>query len=421
MNDIKFIRENPGIFDAKLQVRGCVPMADKILELDGDLRGIITNIQQLQARRNEIVSDIAIRRRNKEDTSELEEQTTIIKSEIEKLRENETQIGFTLDSILASQPNMVADETPTGKDDSENVEVRRDGTPRSFDFVPKSHYDLGEDLGLMNFKAAAKLSGSRFSLLKGDLARLEWALATFMLDNNTQEFGYTQMYVPQLVNREILYGTGQLPKFEEDLFVTKDERWLIPTAEVPLTNMVAGEVVDASELPLRMCAYTQCFRAEAGSSGRDTRGMIRNHQFSKVELVSIVHPKDEMAELERMTSCAETVLKKLGLPYRVITLCSGDIGFSARKTYDLEVWLPSENKYREISSCSTCGQFQARRMNAKFKDGNQKDYVVTLNGSGVAVGRALVAIMENYQNADGSITVPPALVGYMNGKTIIRR
>lgn len=421
MNDIKFIRENPGIFDAKLQVRGAVPIAGKILELDSELREVVTNIQQLQARRNEIVSNIAIKRRNKEDSSELEGQTIKIKSEIEMLQEKETQVKFTLNSILSSQPNMVADETPTGKDDSENVEIRRDGTPKSFDFTPKSHCDLGEELGLMDFKAAAKLSGSRFSLLKGDLARLEWALATFMIDTHTQEFGYTQMYMPQLVNREILYGTGQLPKFEEDLFVTKDERWLIPTAEVPLTNMVAGEVVDASDLPLRMCAYTQCFRAEAGSAGRDTRGMIRNHQFSKVELVSIVHPKDEMSELERMTACAETILKKLGLPYRVMALCSGDIGFSARKTYDLEVWLPSENKYREISSCSTCGQFQARRMNAKFKDGNQKDYVVTLNGSGVAVGRALVAVMENYQNADGSITVPPALVGYMNGKTIIRR
>lgn len=420
MNDIKYIRENPKIFDAKLQMRGMAPVADSVLELDLKLRTITTQIQQLQARRNSIVDEIAVKKRNNEDSSDMESQTLNIKNEIDDLQKSEKQIRYTLNSMLDTIPNIVADETPTGKNEMENVEIRRVGIPREFSFVPKNHADLGESLGGMDFKNATKLSGSRFTILKGDIARLEWALATFMLDTHTQKFGYTQMYLPQLVNQNVMYGTGQLPKFEEDLFVTKDGRWLIPTAEVPLTNMFSNEVVDISDLPIRVTAYTQCFRAEAGSAGRDTRGMIRNHQFSKVELVSIVHPRDEMMELERMTSCAEAILRDLKLPYRVMALCSGDIGFSARKTYDLEVWLPSENTYREISSCSTCGQFQARRMNAKFKDGKQKDFVVTLNGSGLAVGRTLVAVLENYQNEDGSITIPDVLIPYMFGKKVIK-
>lgn len=418
MNDIKYIRENKALFDSKLAARGLSSMSDILVDTDKELRTVITNLQILQARRNDIIDEIAKKRCAGENTAELASVSITIKEEIDSLKENEARLRFSLDSMLSEIPNVISDDVPTGKNETDNKFVRSFGEPRKFEFTPLSHYEIGEKLELMDFKTAVKLSGSRFSIMKGALARLEWAIASFMLDTHTMKFGYTQMYVPYLVNSDVMFGTGQLPKFADDLFCTKDDRWLIPTAEVPLTNTVRDSTLDISELPLRLTAYTQCFRAEAGSAGRDTKGMIRNHQFSKVELVSIVHPKDEFDELERMTSCAEHILQELDLPYRVMALCSGDIGFSARKTYDIEVWLPSENMYREISSCSTCGQFQARRMKTKYKDGKEKDFVVTLNGSGLAVGRTLVAILENYQNADGSVTVPSALRDYMKCEVI---
>ena len=416
MNDLKWIRENPDIFDSKLQARSLAPESEAILKLDAELRDTTTRLQQMQARRNAIAKEIALLKRNKEDSSAQEEESVKIKEAMEDLENRENNLKINIKSVMSRIPNCIADDVPLGKSEEENIEIRRWGTKRDFDFTPKPHYEVGEGLGLMDFEVAAKLSGSRFTVLKGELSRLERAIAAFMLDVHTTDFGYTEMYLPQLVREDILYGTGQLPKFAEDLFVTTDNRWLIPTAEVPLTNLVKDEMLDVNDLPIRLTAYTQCFRGESGSAGKDTRGMIRNHQFSKVELVSIVHPKDEFAELERMTSAAESILQRLNLPYRVIKLCSGDIGFSARKTYDIEVWIPSEGVYREISSCSTCGQFQARRMMAKFKDGSVKDFVVTLNGSGLAVGRTLVAILENYQNADGSVTIPEALVPYMRGR-----
>ncbi len=418
MNDIKYIRENRELFDSKLAARGISSMSDKLVETDKELRNIVTNLQILQSRRNDIASEIAKKRCAGENTEELEETASTIKDEIEVLKESETRLRFSLDNMLAEIPNVILDDVPLGKDERNNKLIRTFGEPRNFEFTPLPHYEVGEKLELMDFKTAVKLSGSRFSIMSGALARLEWAIASFMLDTHTSKFGYTQVYIPYLVNSDVMFGTGQLPKFSEDLFCTKDGRWLIPTAEVPLTNTVRDSIIDVSELPIRLTSYTQCFRAEAGSAGRDTKGMIRNHQFSKVELVSIVHPKDELDELERMTSCAEHILRELDLPYRVMVLCSGDIGFSARKTYDIEVWLPSENTYREISSCSTCGQFQARRMKTKYKDGKEKDFVVTLNGSGLAVGRTLVAILENYQNADGSVTVPSVLRDYMKCEVI---
>ena len=419
MNDLKWIRENPQIFDAKLQARSLAPESKNILAIDSELRNVTTRLQQMQARRNAIAKTIGVLKRENKDSTKEEAESVQLRDAMEGLEKQEDNLKFSLKALLSRLPNAILDDVPLGKSEEENVEVRRWGTPRTFNFKPKAHYELGEALGGMDFELAAKLSGSRFTVLRGELSRLERAIAAFMLDVHTGEYGYTEMYLPVLVREEILYGTGQLPKFAEDLFVTKDERWLIPTAEVPLTNTVRDSIIDASKLPIRLTAYTQCFRGESGSAGKDTRGMIRNHQFGKVELVSIVHPKDELTELERMTSAAESILRRLELPYRVITLCSGDIGFSSRKTYDIEVWIPSENVYREISSCSTCGQFQARRMSAKYKDGNEKDYVVTLNGSGLAVGRTLVAIVENYQNEDGTITIPDALVPYMRRKKVI--
>lgn len=420
MNDIRWIRENPSLFDAKLQARGLMPESSAILKWDADLRDVTTRIQQMQARRNAIAKEIAMHKKNTQDTSAIEEESLKIKSALEELEQKEANLRFSLETIMSRLPNVIADSVPLGTSEKDNQEVRRWGTPRDFSFKPKPHYEIGEALGMMDFELATKLSGSRFTVLRGELSRLERAIASFMLDVHTGEYGYTEMYLPQLVREEVMYGTGQLPKFSDDSFVTKDDRWLIPTAEVPLTNTVRGKTIDSDKLPIRITAYTQCFRGESGSAGKDTRGMIRNHQFSKVELVSIVHPRDEYNELERMTSAAESILQKLGLPYRVISLCSGDIGFSARKTYDIEVWIPSENTYREISSCSTCGQFQARRMSAKYKEGKEKDFVVTLNGSGLAVGRTLVAILENYQNEDGSVTIPEALVPYMRGKRVIK-
>ncbi len=320
-------------------------------------------------------------------------------------------------------PNLPLDDVPEGADEHDNREVRRWGEPPTFAYEPRQHFDIGEWLGLMDFEAAAKLSGARFVVMRGQLARLERALAQFMLDQQTGSNGYTEHYVPYMVNDASVFGTNQLPKFAEDLFRTTDGRWLIPTAEVPLTNLMRDRIVEEKELPMRLTAYTPCFRAEAGAAGRDTRGMIRQHQFSKVELVSITTPETSREELERMTGCAESILKALNLPYRVMLLCTGDMGFGSRMTYDLEVWLPGQNAYREISSCSVCGDFQARRMEARYKpaDGKGTRYVHTLNGSGLAVGRTMVAILENYQNADGSVTIPEALRPYMGGAEKITR
>jgi len=416
MNDLKWIRENPNVFDAKAQARGLPPESESILKLDVELRDVITRLQQMQSRRNTIAKEIAMLKKNGADSTAQEAESVQIKDAMESLEKREENLRYTINATLSKIPNCIADDVPMGASEADNEEIRRWGKAKEFSFTPRPHYEIGESLGMMDFETAAMLSGSRFTVLKKDLAKLERAIAAFMLDTHTAEFGYTEMYVPQLVKEDILYGTGQLPKFADDLFKTTDDRWLIPTAEVPLTNTVRESIIDASQLPIRLTAYTQCFRGESGSAGKDTRGMIRNHQFSKVELVSIVHPDMEFDELERMTMAAETILRKLELPYRVIKLCSGDIGFSARKTYDIEVWIPSEGVYREISSCSTCGQFQARRMSAKFRDGNLKDFVVTLNGSGLAVGRTLVAILENYQNEDGSVSIPKALRPYMMGK-----
>jgi seryl-tRNA synthetase len=333
----------------------------------------------------------------------------------------EQAAGKELDDLLAGIPNLPARDVPDGADAEGNVEIRRHGNPRNFSFTPKQHFETGEALGLMDFEAAAKLSGARFVVLKGELARLERALAAFMLDLHTHEFGYQEIVPPFLVKDETAYGTGNLPKFGEDLFRTREGFWLIPTAEVPLTNLVAGDILDDSVLPLRFTAYTPCFRSEAGAAGKDTRGMIRVHQFSKVELVSIAHPDHSAAEHERMTSCAEEVLKRLGLPYRVVTLCTGDMGFASQKTYDIEVWLPGQGAYREISSCSNCGDFQARRMKARFRRAGEKGtrFLHTLNGSGLAIGRTMIALIENYQEEDGSVVLPDALVPYMGGLKVI--
>jgi len=345
-----------------------------------------------------------------------------LKDGLAKAEEEERLLAETLDALLAGLPNIPYEDVPHGGGEEENVEVRRVGEPVAKDFAPKEHFDLGEALGLMDFETAATMSGARFVLLRGALARLERAIASFMLDTHTETNGYTEVIPPLLVRDNAMYGTGQLPKFAEDLFHTDDGFWLIPTAEVPLTNTAAEKIYDEADLPKRMTAWTPCFRSEAGAAGKDTRGMIRQHQFSKVEMVSIVHPDQSEAELDRMTACAEGILTALGLPFRTMMLCTGDMGFGARKTFDIEVWLPGQNRYREISSCSNCGDFQARRMKARFRTAGEKGtrFVHTLNGSGLAVGRTMVAILENYQNADGSITVPEVLRGYMGGKDVIQ-
>ncbi len=415
MHDIKYIRENPGCFDESLRNRNSEVFSEKILELDKQNRNALSKIQALQARRNEIASQIGLAKRKGEDVSVLEKESTRLKSEIILLEQNQKEVADELKKILSALPNVPLSDVPVGADESANKCVRTVGEVPTFNFTPKHHYELGEDLGLMDFQVASKVAGSRFTILKGALSKLERALKDFMLDNHTQEFGYQEISVPLLVKSDSMFGTGQLPKFAEDLFCTTDDRWLIPTAEVPLTNMFREMIIPEDQLPIRVTAYSACFRSEAGAAGRDTRGMIRNHQFSKVELVSIVHPDKGEEELERMTNVAETILQKLGLAYRVMLLSTGDMGFSARKTYDLEVWLPSENTYREISSCSLCGQFQARRMNARYKGKDEKGYVATLNGSGLAIGRTIVAILENYQREDGSIKVPDVLVPYMGG------
>jgi seryl-tRNA synthetase len=422
MHDIKFIRDNPGAFDKGLAKRGLAGQAAALIALDERRRGIIATLQALQERRNAASKEIgqAVGKGDKAKAEALKAEVARIKDRMPAEEEALKAAEASLHNALAAIPNLPADDVPEGSDESANVEIRRHGKPKGLN-TAKQHFEIGEAMGLMDFETAAKISGARFVVLKGALARLERALGNFMIDLHTREHGYTEINPPLIVRDETMFGTAQLPKFAEDQFHTTDGRWLIPTAEVSLTNLVRESVVEEDTLPIRVTAWTPCFRSEAGAAGRDTRGMIRQHQFSKVELVSITSPEQSGDEHERMTQCAEEVLRRLDLPFRTLALSTGDIGFSAHKTYDIEVWLPGQNAYREISSCSVCGDFQARRMDARFKPKASKGprFVHTLNGSGVAVGRALIAVLENYQNPDGSVTIPQVLRRYMNDETVI--
>jgi seryl-tRNA synthetase len=422
MHDIKAIRDNPDLYEQAWSAKGRSGVVAEALALDATLRAAQTALQEAQSRRNDLSKQIgqAKGRKDEAEAARLMAEVETLKGDLETQGTVERETGEALRDLLAGLPNLPAPDVPPGADENDNLEVRRWGEPFAI-ASPKDHVDLGETLGLMDFEAAARMSGSRFVVLKGQIARLERALGQFMLDLQTREHGYLEVSPPLLVRDEAVFGTGQLPKFAEDLFHTEDGRWLIPTAEVSLTNLVRDQITPTEELPLRLTALTHCFRSEAGASGRDTRGMIRQHQFQKVELVSITTPDQSDAEHERMVGCAEAVLKALELPFRTMLLCTGDMGFSARKTYDLEVWIPSEGRYREISSCSNCGDFQGRRMNARTKAAGDKAtrFVHTLNGSGLAVGRTLVAILENYQDENGAIAVPQALHPYMGGLTRI--
>ncbi len=421
MFDIRWIRDNPEEFDAGLARRGVSPMAAQAIELDAGRRKTVTLAQEIQARRNKLSKEIGIAKARGEDVSELMERVSADKGLQASTEEKADRLSKELEEMLSGIPNLPAKDVPDGADETANVELRSCGEKPEFDFTPMEHFALGEGLGMMDFERAAKLSGARFVVLSGALARLARALGTFMLDLHTTEFGYTEVNPPLLVRDHALFGTGQLPKFAEDQFRTTDDYWLIPTAEVPLTNLVADKILDESRLPLRFAALTPCFRSEAGAAGKDTRGMIRQHQFDKVELVSITHPEGSEAEHERMTSAAEEVLRRLELPYRVGVLSTGDMGFSARKTYDIDVWLPGENRYLEVSSCSNCTDFQARRMNARYRRSGEKGtrFVHTLNGSGLAVGRTLVGVIENYQQKDGSVRAPEVLRPLMGGLDVI--
>jgi len=461
VHDLKWIRENAEGFDAGLARRGLEPQSAAILALDEERRAAVTRVQEVQARRNAASKEIGKARGKGGDPAladKLIAEVASLKDALSAGEAEEKRLDEDLRNALSHIPNLPADDVPQGADEKANVVLRTVGKPRKFDFEPKQHFEIGEALGLMDFEAAAKMSGARFVVLKGALARLERALGAFMLDLHTgraegQLGGYTEVNPPLLVKDDAMFGTGQLPKFKDDLFnvarvldvevwdrgaeiteavdasssITalagileqlrnRDHYWLIPTAEVPLTNLVRESILAEAELPMRLTAHTPCFRAEAGAAGRDTRGMIRQHQFSKVELVSIATPEQSEAEHERMTASAEEVLRRLELPFRTMLLCTGDMGFSARKTYDIEVWLPGQDAYREISSCSNCGDFQARRMNARYRDADGKpQFIHTLNGSGLAVGRTLVAVLENYQQPDGSVSIPAALIPYMGG------
>src|SRR6478736_3408776 len=423
MHDIKWIREHEEEFDRGLARRGLPPESRKLIALDERRRAAIQKAEAAQARRNAASKEIGAAKKSNEEAAAqaLMAEVARLKTEIPALEAEEKQLSAQLDEALAQIPNLPLDEVPDGKDESANVEHHHFGAKRNYGFAPQQHFELGEALGQMDFETAAKLSGARFVVLKSGLARLERALGQFMLDTHTAQHGYTEVNPPLLVQDDVMFGTAQLPKFADDQFRTTTDHWLIPTAEVPLTNLVRESIVEEAELPMRLTALTPCFRAEAGAAGKDTRGMIRQHQFTKVELVSITTPEASKDEHERMLACAEEVLKKLDLHYRVVTLCTGDMGFASQKTYDIEVWLPGQNMFREISSCSVCGEFQARRMNARYraKEARQLRHVHTLNGSGVAVGRALIAVMETYQQEDGSIAVPDVLQPYMGGvKTI---
>ena len=423
MFDIKWIRDNPDQFDEAMKRRGNDPMAAELVALDDKRRAHVAKLQDAQEERNRASKEIG---KAKASGDEAVAQTAIeevakLKSFLQTGEEEGKMLSQAVTDALAVLPNLPHDDVPDGADEADNVEVRKAGDKPDFSFKPKEHFELGEALGQMDFEAAAKISGSRFAVLKGGIARLERALGQFMLDLHTQEHGYTEIQPPLLVRDEAAYGTDKLPKFADDLFCTTDGRWLIPTAEVPLTYMGADEIYGQGDLPIRMVAHSACFRSEAGSAGRDTRGYLRQHQFYKVELVSITDQDSSAEEHQRMTKCAETVLDKLGLHYRTVELCTGDMGFGARRTYDIEVWMPGQDTYREISSCSVCGDFQGRRMNSRYRvDGEkQLQFVHTLNGSGIAVGRALIAVMENYQNEDGTINVPDVLKPYMGGVSVI--
>ncbi|HWK00764.1 MAG TPA: serine--tRNA ligase [Xanthobacteraceae bacterium] len=425
MFDPKWIRENPEALDKALARRGAASVSTNLLAIDAKRREVIAKLQGLQEKRNAVSKEIGEAKKNKDEAraNTLMAEVAALKNDVPALEEKQREFDKEFEDALAQIPNMPFDDVPDGKDEHDNVERHRFGEQPKFDFKPKLHFEIGEALGLMDFESAAKLSGARFVVLKGALARLERALAQLFLDTHTGEHGYTEINPPILVHDEAMFGTAQLPKFREDQFRVAPDFWLIPTAEVPLTNLARESILEESALPMRLTACTPCFRAEAGAAGKDTRGMIRQHQFTKVELVSITTPEQSEAEHERMLTSAEAVLKKLGLHYRVITLCTGDMGFASRKTYDIEVWLPGENTFREISSCSNCGEFQARRMQARYrpKDSKAVRHVHTLNGSGVAVGRALIAVLENYQQADGSVLVPEALQPYMSGMKRIEK
>ena len=423
MHDIRAIRENPEGFDAALARRGLQPLAATLLEIDETRRAAIARSEAATAERNAASKEVGKAKAAGDEAGfeRLRQVLAAKKDEIAALEDEARAADERLRAALLDVPNLPLDDVPDGDGEDDNVEVHRWGEPRDFGFATKEHYALGEAMGAMDFETAAKLSGARFMLLSGALARLHRAIAQFFIDTNVDENGLTEVWTPVLVRDEILLGTGQLPKFAEDQYRTEDGLWLIPTAEVTLSNIVAGHIVDESYLPRRYTAWTQCFRREAGSAGKDTAGMLRQHQFEKVEMVSITRPEDSEGELERMRRCAEDLLERLGIPYRTVVLCTGDMGFSARKTYDLEVWLPGQGRYREISSCSVCGDFQARRMNARFRREGAKrpEFVHTLNGSGLAVGRALIAVMENGQQEDGSITIPEVLRPRMAGATRI--
>lgn len=416
MHDIKYIRENGEAFDAAMARRGKGPQSESLLALDEERRGVQTALQELQAKRNEESRKIGEIKKSGGDATEVMEAVAAMKTEMAELEEKDRTLASSLNQRLAGLPNIMADDVPEGADEDDNVEVHKWGEP-SLEKVPE-HFEIGEALGLMDAETAAKMSGARFTMLSGGLARLERALGMFFLDLHTQEHGYTEVSPPLMVKDNAMFGTGQLPKFAEDQFRTTRDDWLLPTSEVPLTNIVADSIVEENYLPRRYTAFTPCFRQEAGSAGKDTRGMIRQHQFYKVELVGVVKPEDSEEEQKRMVNCAQTVLEKLELPYRTVVLCSGDTGFGARRTFDIEVWLPGQQRYREISSVSNCWDFQARRMNARFKREGEKQttFLHTLNGSGVAVGRALIAVMENYYDpADGGINIPEVLKPYMGG------
>jgi seryl-tRNA synthetase len=420
MHDLKYIRENPKDFDAALIRRGASPVAASIVALDENRRAILTEMQNAQARRNEASKAIgaAMAKGDTATAEALKAEVAQLKDTLPSLEERERSAGAELDSLVAGLPNLPAADTPDGADETDNVEIARWGSPRKFDFEPRDHADVGPALGL-DFETGVAISGARFTFMRGQMARLNRALGQFMLDYQTAQRGYTECATPYLVRQESLFGTGQLPKFAEDNFQTTDGRWLIPTAEVSLTNSVREQILEESALPIRLTALTPCFRSEAGAAGRDTKGLIRQHQFEKVELVSIVRPEDSAAEHERMVESAEGVLQALQLPYRKMLLCTGDMSASARRTYDLEVWLPGQGLYREISSSSNCGDWQARRMNTRYRAAETKSnlFVHTLNGSGLAVGRTLVAVLENYQQVDGSVIIPDALLPYMGDLT----
>jgi seryl-tRNA synthetase len=425
MHDIKVIRENPTAFDAGLARRGMAPVSASLLIIDEQKRSIMQKLQEAQSRRNALSKEIgaAMGKKDMALAEKLKAEVAGLKDVIADGEEQERALTLQLFEQMAVIPNIPMADVPDGKDEHGNVEVRRWGTKPTLAFEPQQHFDIGEGLGLMDFEIATKLSGARFVVLKGALARMERALAQFMVDLHTTEFGYEEIYAPYMLREECMFGVGQLPKSREDMFQVNTGHWLIPTAEASLTNLVREQVLDEAKLPLRLTAYTPCFRAEAGAAGRDTRGMIRQHQFSKVELVSVVTPEQAEAEHERMTGCAEEVLKRLNLHFRTMVLCTGDMGANSRKTYDIEVWLPGQNTFREISSCSQFGEYQARRMEARCKAADAKGarYVHTLNGSALAVGRTMVAILENYQHGDGSVTIPKVLQPYMGGMTVIKR